>query len=137
MTGTGEQIGLMVRRAIEEDPHTSICDLSTRFGLSRGTIEGIINEHLHKKKVCARWKPYLLTEEQKKQILACSKNLLGMFGPDGIKRLCDIVIRDEIWTYVYDIPNKRYNQMWVDKNKPRPVVLRQGFQNRKLFFYIF
>ena len=40
----------MARRAIEEDPHTSICELSTRCGLSRGTIERIIYEYLHKKK---------------------------------------------------------------------------------------
>ena len=58
-----------------------------------------------------------------------------MFGPDGTKRLCDIVTGEKTW--IYDIPNKRYNQMWVDKNEPRPMMVRPGFQRRNRFYSIF
>ena len=60
--------------------------------------------------------------------VACSKKLLRTFGPDGTKRLCDIVIRDETCIkYLYGIPNKWSNQMWVGENEPRPLVLRPGY----------
>ena len=73
----------------------------------------------------------LLTEEGKKQRAACSKKLLGMFGPGGTKRLCDIVTGDETWICFYGNLNKRSNQMWVDEKEPESLVLRPGFSEKK------
>lgn len=132
-----EQTVLLVKKVVEDDPHISIREISETYALSYGTVERILRDDLKLKKVAARWIPHLLTEAEKKRRVDCSKQLLKMFGPDGPKRLCDVVTGDETWMSFYGIPNKRSNKMWVGPEDERPVVLRPGFQSRKRLFSIF
>ena len=122
---------------VDEDPHITIREISERTELALGTAERILRDDLDLRKVTAKWVPHLLTESQKQRRVECSKQLLKMFGPDGPKRLCDVVTGDETWINVYGIPNKRSNQMWLGAGDARPVVLRPDFQSRKRLFTIF
>lgn len=79
VTDASEQNILMVRRASEEDQHVSIRERSTTCGLPRATG---VDTHL-------------LTEGQKKQRVACSKKLHGMFKLDGTQWRWDTATRDE------------------------------------------
>ena len=132
-----EQNIALVERLVAEDPHSTIRELSEACDLSTGTIHSILHEDLHMRKLAARWVPHLLSEEQKKRRVACSRQLLNDFEPNGPKRLCDIVTGDETWLMFYGIPNKRCNRAWVGPDGDRPVVLRPGFQSRKRLFSIF
>ena len=60
-----------------------------------------------------------------------------MFGPNGPKRLCDVITGDETWIPFYGIPNKRSNMAWVGLDQARPAVLRPSFRSRKRPFSIF
>ena len=132
-----EQNIAYVKRLIEEDPHSTVRELSEACELSIGTINSILHKDLHMRKLAARWVPHLLSDDQKKQRVACSRKLLDEFEPNGPNRLCDIVTGDESWLTFYGIPNKRCNRMWVGPDGDRPVVLRPGFQSRKQLFSAF
>ena len=132
-----EQNIAYVKRLIEEDPHSTVRELSEACELSIGTINNILHKDLHMRKLAARWVPHLLSDDQKQQRVACSHKLLDEFEPNGPKRLCDLVTGDESWLTFYGIPNKRCNRIWVGPDGDRPVVLRPGFQSRKRLFSIF
>ena len=120
----------MVRRESEEDLYTLICEQSTRYGLSRETVETIIHEPLHSKNICAMWLPRLLTDEQNKQsgMLKETASNFWAWWNQTTARHCDW---DEISISSSGIPNKQLNQMLVDKYDTRPVVYSPGFQSRK------
>ena len=40
-------------------------DIASCTGISEGSVQTILKKHLYLRKVCARWVPHLLTEEQK------------------------------------------------------------------------
>ena len=53
-----------VKIVIEQDARLS--------GISEGSVQTILKKRLDLRKVCARWVPHLLTEEQKTQRLKCA-----------------------------------------------------------------
>ena len=69
---------------VEEDQHSNTLELREISSLSCETVHKIIHEELRMKKVCARWIPHLLTDEQKQQRLECA---IQLFDPNGTKRL--------------------------------------------------
>ena len=60
-----EQNIALVKSLIDEDPHSTIRELSEACDPSVGTIHSILHEDLHMRNLAARWVPRLLTEEQK------------------------------------------------------------------------
>ena len=56
-----------VRQQIDQDLHSSVREISSNLCLSYGTVQTILLEDLIMKKVCARWVPHILSEDQKRQ----------------------------------------------------------------------
>ena len=56
---------------VEQDARLSVKDST---GISEGSVQTILKKRLDLRKVCARWVPHLLTEEQKTQRLKCAGN---------------------------------------------------------------
>ena len=95
-----------------------------------GMAERIVHNDLNLRKIGARWIPNLKTDQQKKKIVRCSKDLLKVYEPDGTKCLCDVITGDEIWLHFYCIPNnKQADQMPVAADEERPVKLQSGFKS--------
>ena len=65
-----------VKIVVEQDAQLSVKDIASCTGISEGSVQTILKKHLDMRKVCARWVPYLLTEEQKTQGLKCARELL-------------------------------------------------------------
>ena len=63
----------LVKSLIDEDPHSTIRELSEACDLSIGTIHSILHEDLQMRNLAARWVPHLLTDEQKKRRVDCSR----------------------------------------------------------------
>ena len=77
-------------------------------GISYGTVSRIIHDELKLKKLCARWIPHELTEQNKKQrVRICRDNLDKL--KSGQWRLCDIVTGDETWIHQRNIGTKQSN----------------------------
>ena len=86
-----------VRRMIDEDRHTTISLISDKLGLSIGSIHTIIHGDLRMRKVCSRWVPHLLPDDEKRRRVQCALAILSEFGPEGRKRITDLVTSDEKW----------------------------------------
>ena len=132
-----ETLIINVKNQVDNDPNVSVREISSDLDVSIGTIHKVLHEELGLRKISARWVPHVLTPEQKKNRVSCARQLLDIFGPNGPKRISDIVTGDETWIYFYGIPNKRSNMMWLTKDEPRPVVCKPGFRSRKRLFTIF
>ena len=126
-----------VRNLLAETPGSTIENIMAECGLSYGTVENILHEELGVRKVCAKWVPHKLTQEQKEtRVILCRQNL-KLFDINGSKRLTDIVTGDETWLYYYNVPNKVANMVWLAEDEPRPKVLRQDFRSKKRMYTIF
>ena len=49
---------------VEHDARLSVEDIASCAGISEGNVQTILKKRLDLRKVCARWVPHFLTEEQ-------------------------------------------------------------------------
>ena len=65
-----------VKIVVEQDARLSVKDIASYNGISEGSVQTILKKRLALRKVCARWVPHLLSEEQKTQRLKRARELL-------------------------------------------------------------
>ena len=65
-----------VQIVVEQDARLSVKDIASCTGISEGSVQTILKRRLDLRRVCARWVPHLLTEEQKTQRLKCARERL-------------------------------------------------------------
>ena len=53
-----------VKIVVEQDARLSVKDIASCTGISEGSVQTILKKRLDLRKVCSRWVPHLLTEEQ-------------------------------------------------------------------------
>ena len=58
-----------VKIVVKQDARLSVKDIACCTGISEGSVQTILKKRLDLRKVCTRWVPHLLTEEQKTQCL--------------------------------------------------------------------
>ena len=68
-----------VKIVVEEDARLSVKDIAICTGISEGSVQTFLKKRLDRRKVCARWVPHLLTEEQKTQCLKYARELLKTY----------------------------------------------------------
>ena len=126
-----------VRSLIEVNPNTSYAQIEAATSYSHATINRIIHDHLHLRKLSSRWVPYDLTDAQKAlRVLFCQENL-AKFN-EGKWRICDIITGDESWIYHRQIGHKQSNATWVAAGgKPRTVVRRNQFEPKSMITVFF
>ena len=79
---------------LKDNPCMTIRDISASSGISVFSVQTIIHEKLGMKKICSRWVPHKLTDEQKAQRVASAKEMLKLFHGNHRNRLSDIVTGD-------------------------------------------
>ena len=65
-----------VKIVVKQDARLSVKDIASSTGISEGSVQTILKKRLDLRKVCSKWIPHLLTEEQKTQRLKCARKLL-------------------------------------------------------------
>ena len=68
-----------VKIVVEQDARLSVKDIASCTGISEGSVQTILKKRLDLRKVCAKWVPHLLTDEQKTQRLKCARELLKTY----------------------------------------------------------
>ena len=61
-----------VKIVFKQDAQLFVKDIASCIGISEGSVQTILKKCLDLRKICARWVPHLLTEEQKTQRLKCA-----------------------------------------------------------------
>lgn len=120
ITAKTEDVVKKVDDAVQQDRRLTTRQLSEMVGVSHNTIHKILTEELGKRKVCAKWVPHLLTEEQKTvRVLLCS-NHLRRYQSQGLGFLQRIVACDETWAHSWEPELKRQSASWCGPDSPRP-----------------
>ena len=84
-----------VKILIEQDVRLSVKDIASCTGISEGSVQTILKKRLDLRKVCARWVPHLLTEEQKTQRLKCARELLKTYKGCNSRVISNLLTGDE------------------------------------------
>ena len=132
---TSELIG-QIKNFMDKDRHVSIETISAQFDVSVGTVHIIICEELKMRKICMKFVPRVLREDQKERRCHDSREMVELINSDPTV-LDALVTCDESWIYCYDPETKRQSSQWKHSGSPRPKKTRQSKSTHKLWMIPF
>ena len=97
----------------------------------------ILRERLKLRKICARWVPHLLTDEQKQSGVRLASQVIEKYDKCDPSRLEEIVTGDETWIYHFQPDSKAKNKVWVSSEGDRPVIARRCKTSNRMLYEIF
>ena len=126
-----------VRHFLRDERKVSITTISTNLNLSRTAIFTILHDHLHYRKLCARWVPRILTDVQKLVRHDLSRQLLDKYNEDPRDFERRLITCDETWLHHYDTSSKLQSMEWVEADQPNPRKGRAQSSAGKIFLTVF
>ena len=130
-----ELIG-QIKNFMDKDRRVSIETISAQFDVSVGTVHTIIREELKMRKICAKFVPRVLREDQKERRCHDSRKMVELINSDPAV-LDALVTCDESWIYCYDPETKTQSSQWKHAGSPRPKKARQSKSIHKLLMITF
>jgi len=88
------------------------------------------------KRVCAKFVPRLLTDDQREQRQTIARDFFERSCEDG-QFLKNTVTGDESWVYGYDPETKQHSSQWKSPTSPRPKKGRQVRSKTKVMLLAF
>ena len=126
-----------VKTLIEEDAHYTVQEIEELSGIHSSSVLKILRERLGLRKICARWVPHLLTDEQKQsRVRLASQVIENMINVTHV-RLEKIVTGDETWIYHFQLDFKAKNKVWVSSEGDRPVIADRCKTSNRMLYAIF
>ena len=123
---------------MDKDRRVSIETISAQIDVSVGTVHTIIREELKMRRVCVKFVPRVLIEDQKERRGHDSREMVEPINSDPVI-LDALVTCDESWIYCYDPETKRQSSQRKHAGSARPKKARQSKSTNKLlmipFFY--
>ena len=134
---SSELIG-QIKNFMDKDRRVSIETISTQFDVSVGTVHTIIREELKMRKICAKFVPRVLREDQKERRCHNNREMVELINSDPAV-LDALVTCDESWIYYYDPymnkPDLALNNLqWLIRHKAKPNQT-QTTRRHHLFSY--
>jgi len=126
-----------VQDIISEDRRRSVREISDLTGICVNVVYRILTDTLKMNKVCARWVPQLLTQDQKTTRVQMSRSFLSRFHREGDQFLHRIVTMDETWLYLYEPESKQQSMVWKHPDSPHPKKARTSKSAGKFMFMFF
>ena len=96
-------------------------------------MQTILKKRLDLRKVCARWVPHLLTEEQKTQRLKCVRELLKTYKGCNSWINFNLPTGDETWVHMFEPQRRADNKQWKQKDKKRPCIAKRTVSSKKMY----
>jgi len=93
--GRSEQDVRRIRDAISEDRRRSVREISYMTGICVNVVYRTLTETLKMNKVCARWVPRLLQQDQKAARVRLSRSFLNRYNREGDQFLHRVVTMDK------------------------------------------
>ena len=115
----------------------SVKDVASCTGISEGSVYTILKKRLDLRKVCARWVPHLLTEEQKTQHLKCARELLKTYKGCNSRVISNLLTGDEIWVDMFEPQRRTDNKQWKQKDQKCPCTAKGTVSSKKMLYAIF
>ena len=118
-----------VKIVVEQDARLSVKDSCT--GISEGSVQTILKKRLDLRKVCTRWVPHLLTEEQKTQRLRCARELLKTYKGCNSRVISNLLTGNETWMHMFEPQRRADNKQWKRKDKKTPLYCQENHKFEK------
>ena len=93
-----------------------------------------LKKRLDVRKVCARWAPHLLTEEQKTQRLKCARELLKTYKGCNSRVISNLLTGDETWVHMFEPQRRADNKQWKQKDQKRPCIAKRTISSKKMLY---
>ena len=119
---TTELIG-QIKNFMDKDFRVSIETISAQFDVSVGTVHTMIREELKMRKICVKFVPRVLREDQKERRDHDSMEMVELINSDPAI-LDALVTCDESLIYCYDPETKRQSSQWRHAGSPWPKNAR-------------
>ena len=100
-----------VRQMLAQDRRLRFRLIAEELGISKNTAHTIVCDDLGKRKICSRFVPYKLTDEQKVKLIETSGDYISMCHQNPLL-LENIVKGNETWCYKFDPELKRQLMAW-------------------------
>ena len=126
-----------IKEILMKDGRYTMRQIACLVGISLARAHHIVKYVLKMKKICARWIPHILTNEQKQTRVRVAKRLLKMFPKFDKKKMANIVTGDETWVYFFEPHRKAANKIWAVKHLKRPCIARRVQSAKKVLYAIF
>lgn len=123
-SATSEDFVASVHEVVEEDRRLTVRQISDIVGISKDSVRKILREDLFMNKVCARWVPKMLKDDQKRKRAEVCQELLDRFNIDREGFIGRLVTVDETWVHHYDPETKQQSMQWKHVNSPPPKKFR-------------
>ena len=122
---------------VEQDARLSVKDTASCTGILEGSVQTILKKRLDPRKICARWVPNLLTEEQKTQCLKCARKLLKTYEGCNSRVISNLLTGDETWMHMFEPQRRADNKQWKRKDLKRPCIAKRTISSKKMLYAIF
>ena len=116
---------------VKQDARLFVKDVASCTGMSERGVQTILKTHLDLRKVCARWVPHLLTEEQKTQRLKCARELLKTYKGCNSRVISNLLTGDETWVHMFEPQRRADNKQWKRKDKKTPMYCQENHKFEK------
>jgi len=126
-----------VERLILNNRRITFREIAQETNLSMGTVNTIIHEHLHFRKVSARWVPRQLSAfDQHRRVEGCTE-LKEHFDREGQDFLDRIFTCDETWVHNFTPESKQASKQWMHADSPPPKKFRAIVSAGKVMASVF
>ena len=106
-----------IKNFMDKDRRVSIETISAQFDVSVGTVHTIIHKELKMRKICTKFVPWVLREDQKERHCHYSREMVELSNSDPTV-LDALVSYDESWIYYYDPETKRQGSQGKHAGSP-------------------
>ena len=110
-----------VKADVEANRRTSVHQLAEWHAVSVGTIYNVLHGDLGLSKKSARWVPKLLSDEQKRVRIQCSRAFVDRYEREGDAFLDKIITMDESAVAYHTPETKEQSKQWVKRGSPGPI----------------
>lgn len=121
---------------VREDARITVRQLAAILQISVGSTHHLLSEVLNLSRVCARWIPRLLTDEQRANRVSICQYWQNQVRNDPTW-LDNVIMVDKSWIYVYDPETKQQSTQWVPKGGAPPKKARANKSAAKAMIITF
>ena len=132
-----EKNNATVKTLIKEDARYTEQEIEELSSIHSSSVLKILHERLGLPKICARWVPHLLTDEQKQSRIRLASQVIEKYDKCDPHRLEEIVTGDETLIYHFQPNSKAKNKVWFSIEGNRPVIARRCKTSNRMLYAIF
>ena len=125
-----------VSDVIDADRRHTVREVAEIVGISKSSAHRILSDELGMSRVCARWVPRLLRDEEMKRRVSDSNRFLCRVRRDQ-QFLDRIITMDETWVHYWEPEGKRQSSVWTTSGTPPPMKAKTTKSMGKVMYMVF